>query len=576
MSRRKKKRVHPDSETARRAVLDANINRAFHRVENLVVQRAADLAPSPVQWLWPDRIARGQLTLVAGDAGVGKSLLAIDLAARVSSGARWPGRPEEEQEPGNVLIITAHDDPAAVGRARLEKAGADLSRVFFVSGPPRDPNRDSKKEGLAPATRQINLADDVMSLLKLILLHRPIKLVVIDPAWIFCARGSGRSRNAGPAILAELANIAAQTQVALVCLTDLRRDGHAAEGYRAVGEKALLAAAPTEWGLIRDEQEPERRMMLSLKSNGGPRQPGLAFTIQDGRIVWEPQTLKITGKAALAAERSQGETTRADDWLSAFLAGGPRKQTDVVQEGSECGLTESRLRRSKESLKAVSKKVGFDDGTHWVWMSAEVWQALREKREAAGLRAEEDELTPEILAAGEEFAGACGERVEGREEKGEETRGRLGDEERGRTGDANGAHIFEEGAPSSSDFGGFCEDGAMAGVTSSEEDTEHLRGVLLGLAAGAMELESGIWDREQPLLPLLTKGGSEAADAGKNGVREESHIFAEGAPSSSDLGGFCEDGELAGAAFSDGDSEHLRELEPFGAGVNSPPSSVSS
>ncbi len=48
------------------------------------------LDPLPAEWLWPRRIPHAQLTLLVGDPGTGKSLLAADLAARISTGAPWP------------------------------------------------------------------------------------------------------------------------------------------------------------------------------------------------------------------------------------------------------------------------------------------------------------------------------------------------------------------------------------------------------------------------------------------------------------------------------------------------------
>src|SRR5882757_4249698 len=52
--------------------------------------RFSELAPQTVRWLWPDRIPLGRITLLVSDPGLGKSLLTLDIAARVSTGAPWP------------------------------------------------------------------------------------------------------------------------------------------------------------------------------------------------------------------------------------------------------------------------------------------------------------------------------------------------------------------------------------------------------------------------------------------------------------------------------------------------------
>jgi hypothetical protein len=61
---------------------------------------AADYPAEGVEWLWPGRIPIGKVTLMVGDPGNGKSLVALDVAARVSRGRAWP---EETKIPLPVL-----------------------------------------------------------------------------------------------------------------------------------------------------------------------------------------------------------------------------------------------------------------------------------------------------------------------------------------------------------------------------------------------------------------------------------------------------------------------------------------
>jgi hypothetical protein len=52
--------------------------------------RLAGLESATLQWFWPQRIPLGRVTLLAGDPGIGKSLLALDIAARATRGKPWP------------------------------------------------------------------------------------------------------------------------------------------------------------------------------------------------------------------------------------------------------------------------------------------------------------------------------------------------------------------------------------------------------------------------------------------------------------------------------------------------------
>src|SRR5262249_2652908 len=84
-----------------------------------------------VSWLWPGRIARGKITLLVGDPGVGKSFLTLDLAAGVSRGCGWPDG-SASCGSGEVILISAEDDLADTVQPRLSRAGADMSRITWL------------------------------------------------------------------------------------------------------------------------------------------------------------------------------------------------------------------------------------------------------------------------------------------------------------------------------------------------------------------------------------------------------------------------------------------------------------
>jgi hypothetical protein len=98
----------------------------------LIVQCAADVKPEPVEWLWPGRVALGKLTLIAGEAGLGKSQLSIAMVASVTTRGEWPCR-EGRAPQGSVVILSAEDGAADTVVPRLMAAGADRERVEIVS-----------------------------------------------------------------------------------------------------------------------------------------------------------------------------------------------------------------------------------------------------------------------------------------------------------------------------------------------------------------------------------------------------------------------------------------------------------
>lgn len=370
--------VDRDAErAAREKAAEARATRNFFRdcVTGFVLDSSSHVAPAPTEWLWPGRIPLGHLTLLAGDSDAGKSLLTLEMAARVSTGAPWPdqGRAENggpaatPREPANVLIFTAHDHSAATLRPGLERAGADLERAYFVTGFPLSGGPMS-----TIPKRQVRLPGDTESLYKALFELAPVRLIVVDPAWAFFNRGGKRSRLAGPAQLATLAETAAFFNVAVVCVTDLRRIRRGGGGYEAGGDRALTAAARAGWGIVRHPRELDKRVLLPLKMNLGRAAPALEFHIDERGVTWEDRPAKITAEAAFAAETSGTEREVAEHWLRLMLANGQRPAREILAQATECGVSIKTLRRAKAELGVTVQRIEFERGkAHWSWSLGE-------------------------------------------------------------------------------------------------------------------------------------------------------------------------------------------------------------
>lgn len=99
-----------------------------------IIRRLTDVEREQLEWLWPGRIPLGKLTLLAGDPGLGKSFVTLDLAARVSRGASWPDLPLFRQSPAGVVLFNAEDDLADTIAPRLDKAEANDFEIIVVEG----------------------------------------------------------------------------------------------------------------------------------------------------------------------------------------------------------------------------------------------------------------------------------------------------------------------------------------------------------------------------------------------------------------------------------------------------------
>jgi hypothetical protein len=89
------------------------------------------LAADPVaKWRWKDHLAFGQLHILAGRGGVGKSTIATDFAFRIATGAAFAGE-EGEHEPRSIVWVAADTEAEGIVKARCFAAGVPPARAFI-------------------------------------------------------------------------------------------------------------------------------------------------------------------------------------------------------------------------------------------------------------------------------------------------------------------------------------------------------------------------------------------------------------------------------------------------------------
>jgi AAA domain-containing protein len=333
-----------------------------------------DVSPQPVEWLWPGRIPLGQLTLLCGQTGLGKSFLTLDLAARTSRGAPFPGRDEASQPPSTVILVAGQDDIAAVVKPRLEDAGADLERILVIDRVEVGPTDFGGGEA-GEGTRGFSLETDLPALNELLDEHPHTRLVVIDPVAGSSAFEPSKKGSADRA-LALLAETAAAHHVAIVAVTRLPNGPANRACERWLGSAELAAAARAAWLVAKDREDPGRRLLLPLKMNLCSDPTGLAYRIKQGRLEWERRAVRMTAAEMVAAERERagGEWTErqlAARWLKEILADGPLTARDVKQQAWECGFTSGTVRRAMKLAGIKPVKSGFEKGAKWIWTTTE-------------------------------------------------------------------------------------------------------------------------------------------------------------------------------------------------------------
>lgn len=324
-----------------------------------------DIAQTDIEWLWYPYIPRGALTFLDGEPGVGKSLFATWLAARVTRGDPLPdmlGIPDKWLScmPGNVLLFSNEDSHSAIVVPRLHQAGADANRVTFIEGVDEVGKRGTKPFTLAAAN---------MDILEHHLMHAPASLIVLDPIQAYLGKVDMHRANETRPILSRLAQIADTFHVAVVCLRHPAKGGTGSAIHRGLGSIDLIGAARSGLFIEHHPTNPRLAFFGHHKSNASSLGTTQLFSKTDGVFAWEGVT-RATAELIFGCGRGMNprETMRAYLWLETALGGGLGwPSEDILIRGlEETGVAKNTFLKAKKELGVVSNKKSGTD-SEWVW-----------------------------------------------------------------------------------------------------------------------------------------------------------------------------------------------------------------
>lgn len=298
------------------------------------------LTPCKTDWLWPGRLALGHLALFDGDPGLGKSLITMDLCARVTTGQKFPdGAPG--RDPATVVIANAEDGAADTLYPRLRAAGADLERVVVWE--------------CSPGEGWLRLPDHV-SQLDRILTTTAASYVVLDPFFAFLDdRVHAASDPSVRRALAPLAELARRHRCAIHLVRHLNKNAAGPALYRGLYSIAFIAACRLAWLAALDPRQPRRFLLGQLKNNLDPPQPSLAYTIAAheagaARIDWHGPSPWRDDDLVVRPGKRLRHKQRIHEFLLTILAEGPRTAHEIWDAAQPLGLSPKMLRDARKPL----------------------------------------------------------------------------------------------------------------------------------------------------------------------------------------------------------------------------------
>jgi archaellum biogenesis ATPase FlaH len=333
---------------------------------------AAQITPQTPKWAWAGRVPLGEITIVAGPPGQGKTQLMLGMCAQATRG-KLSG---DLTGPVDALYVSAEDSIEHTLTPRTIAAQAVLERVHFLRGT----NHNIRQcDELAPG---IAIPKDVPALDQWLSTHRA-RIVVLDPivAMIPTTLNTHRDQDVRQA-LSPLARVAQKHGAAIVVVMHLNKNIEADALNRLSGSIGFGGAARSVLLFAADPDDPDgeagnRRILAHVKCNVGAKQPSISYRI-------EPRTLSTSNGEVhtsiamrdgnthasandlLAKPTSAGEATartEAREFLEAELADGPVPTIDLKTRAEDAGLNWRTVERAKQQMAIRARK----KGAGWVW-----------------------------------------------------------------------------------------------------------------------------------------------------------------------------------------------------------------
>ena len=314
--------------------------------------RMSDVEQTEVAFLWKPYIPFGKLTILHGDAGNGKTYLAMQLCAACTN--RIPIPNMEAVEPFNVIYQTAEDGLGDTIKPRLIDAGADLEKVLVIDEDEDDP-LTLVDERIEKAIRQNNA-----------------RLLIIDPIQAFLGEKVDMNRaNEVRPILRKIGNVAQRTGCAIVLVGHLNKATGQQSNYRNLGSVDFNAGVRSVLVIGKTKDDPNLRVLVHDKSSLAPPGPSIAFILGDEEGFRWVGDYDITADELLNGieKKRESKTQEAKDLICVLLAGGKEVLSEEIDRAAVAkGISPRTVRDAKKELGAALKSKTGEGRKKVFWM----------------------------------------------------------------------------------------------------------------------------------------------------------------------------------------------------------------
>ena len=334
-------------------------------IPRAVIVLASDIQPKHMKYLWPGKVGIGCTTIYYGMPEQGKSSQALDVAARISIGAKWPNSASKAPE-GSTLLIAHEDAISEVIIWRYKAMKGDRSKLHFLKGIQRS---DTGYLDWLDITRDLPLIEDEIKKIE------DLKLLIIDPISAYFGKKDINKISEVRATLGPLNTLVQKYELAKILIHHCNKNTLQDTLHRMSGSTAFGDFARQAWQFGSREENKTRKLMVSAKNSYGPPATGLAFSFvqvdpaerSSVKLVYEAVAIQESAQEIFFEKkrpvgRPAKERGQAAEFLREILADGPVPRKRVKDLAELRSIEERTLQRTVSDMEI--KKIRPKKGEH--------------------------------------------------------------------------------------------------------------------------------------------------------------------------------------------------------------------
>jgi len=329
------------------------------RVRTARLVAASSITPIERDFTVYPYVPQGEATWFEGSTKSGKTMVALDIASRVSH-----GRPFVNGEPikcGNVAILTCEDDVDGTIVPRLIAAGADCDRVSVLRV------SDGETECVPRFLTDLPTIEAVLKAGK-------VSLVIVDGTFGMLGAKDANAYGDAYATMVPFVAMLRRVGCGAIIIRHVRKTDASAL-HRGIGSVGFGALARSTISIAIDRDDEARRIFAHAGSNLGESGATYAFRVEGvgidgfertvGRVVWG-ETVDVSADDAMMnrAPDDAAERDVAVEFLQSFL-GIPTAASDVFEAAEKRRIARRTLQRAAKRCGVIIERRGFPSGSLW-------------------------------------------------------------------------------------------------------------------------------------------------------------------------------------------------------------------